>query len=141
MQMESLVSGTQRFKYFKRPIMPRVNAYAPEVLLAPTGGSNDSAGGSGALNNPLQPTFVPTETTHKDAGMQTVFRDSEAQTNPYTPAYIVPAGQEPEILLFKKLTYESGLPMGPREMEMVEYTRAKKDMEGERSSLSTTSPL
>ena len=30
------VSGTTRFKYFRRPIMPRTNAIPPSILLAPT---------------------------------------------------------------------------------------------------------
>ena len=34
--LDAGVSGQQRFKYFKRPIMPRVNAIPPQVLLAAT---------------------------------------------------------------------------------------------------------
>jgi len=33
---DQAVSGQQRFKYFKRPIMPRVNAVPPQVLLSTT---------------------------------------------------------------------------------------------------------
>ena len=31
------VSGTTRFKFFRRPIMPRISAVPPNLLLAPTG--------------------------------------------------------------------------------------------------------
>jgi hypothetical protein len=48
---------------------------------------------------------------------------------PYTPAYVVAEGSEPEILLLKDLTYENGLPLGRKEIEMIEYARAKRDME------------
>lgn len=30
------VAGRERFKYFRRPIMPRISAIPPQVLLAPT---------------------------------------------------------------------------------------------------------
>lgn len=114
------ISGTNRYKYFKRPIMPRVNAYPPHFLLAPTGGGE---------NNPLEPNVAPPEEPTREMGIQTMYRDSEAQTNPYTPAYVVPPGQEPEVLLLKNLTYEDGLPMGEKEMAMIEFARAKREME------------
>lgn len=114
------ISGTNRYKYFKRPIMPRVNAYPPHFLLAPTVGGE---------NNPLEPNILPPEEPTRDMGIQTMYRDSEAQTNPYTPNYIVPAGQEPEVLLLKNLTYDDGLPMGEKEMAMIEFARFKREME------------
>lgn len=117
---ETVVAGTNRYKYFKRPIMPRVNAYPPHFLLAP------SAAGE---NNPLEPNLPPPEEPTREMGIQTMYRDSESQTNPYTPAYVVPAGQEPEVLLLKNLTYEDGLPMGDKEMAMIEFARAKREME------------
>jgi hypothetical protein len=118
--VETVVSGTQRYKFFKRPIMPRVNAYPPQYLLAA------SAAGT---NNPLLPDDVPVEAPTRDMGIQTMYRESEAQTNPYTPNYIVPPGQEPEVLLLKNLTYENGLPMSEKEMSMIEFARSKKNME------------
>lgn len=114
----SVVSGTQRYKYFKRPIMPRVSAVPPQILLAPT-----------SVENPLIPAETKVEAVVKDAEVQTIYRDSEAQTVPYTPKFIVPEGHEPEVLLLKKFTYDNGLPLGKKEIEMIEYARAKRDME------------
>jgi hypothetical protein len=116
----TMVSGTHRYKYFKRPIMPRVNAYAPQLLLAPTGEGE---------NNPLVPLPQEVEAQVKDAGMQTMYRESEAQTTPYTPEYVVAPGDNPEILLLKDMTYKDGLPIGKKEIEMIEHARAKKELE------------
>ena len=115
---KTIVSGTQRFKYFKRPIMPRVSAVPPQVLLAPT-----------ATENPMVPVDNTVEPTVKDAEVQTAYRESEAQTMPYTPDYVVAQGEDPEVLLLKNLTYENGLPLGRKEIEMIEYARSKRDME------------
>lgn len=117
---ETAVSGTNRYKFFKRPIMPRVNAYPPHFLLAPTANGE---------NNPLEPNTAPPESATREMAIQTMYRDSEAQTNPYTPNYVVPPGQEPEILLLKNMTYDNGLPMGEKEMAMIEFARAKREME------------
>lgn len=116
---KTAVSGSHRYKYFKRPIMPRVSAIPPQILLAPTV-TNE---------NPLVPVEKIDDSSVKDVAVQTAYRESEAQTMPYTPDYVVAKGQEPEILLLKKLTYENGLPLGKSEIEMIEYARAKRDME------------
>jgi len=113
------VSGQQRFKYFKRPIMPRVNAVPPQVLLSTTT----------AAVNPLIPEEKVVEPTSKDAQIQTVYRESESQTTPYTPNYVVEEGTDPELLLLKNLTYENGLPLGKREIEMIEQARKKRELE------------
>ena len=58
-----------------------------------------------------------------------MYRESEAQTIPYTPDHIVPDGTLPEVLLLKRLTYSTGLSMGVKELEMIEYARMKRDVE------------
>ena len=70
------------------------------------------------------------EPATKSAGIQTMYRDSEAQTMPYTPAHVVPEGTTPEVLLLKNLKYENGgLSVGKNELEMIEYARLKRDVE------------
>jgi hypothetical protein len=79
---DKLVSGQTRYKFFRRPVMPRMNAVPPYVLLAPV-----------AAVDPLKPVdFVP-EPTVKDVEVQTMFRESEAQTMPYSPDFVIPAGE------------------------------------------------
>lgn len=112
------VSGAARFKYFKRPIMPRVNAIPPHLLLAPT-----------SKDDPMVPIEAEPEPTVKSVEVQTMYRESDAQTVPYTPDYIVPEGQDPEILMLQGLTYENGLPVGAKQIEMIEHARAKRALE------------
>jgi hypothetical protein len=66
----------------------------------------------------------------KDAEVQTIYRDSEAQTAPYAPNYVVKEGEDdPDLLLLKNLTYENGLPLGRNEMNMIEFARSKRELE------------
>lgn len=41
--------------------------------------------------------------------IQTDYRDSEAQTDPYTPEYVVRPGSAPELLTLATLTYGENL--------------------------------
>jgi hypothetical protein len=65
----------------------------------------------------------------KEVGVQTAYRESEAQTIPYAPNYIVPAGQNPRILLMAGLTCGNGLPIGEKGALMVEYAMQKRELE------------
>lgn len=38
-------------------------------------------------------------------GTQTDYRDGEAQTDPYSPEYVVPSGSVPELLMLATLTW------------------------------------
>jgi len=114
-----MVAGAPRYKYFRRPIMPRMSAVPPNILLAPT---ND--------NNPMVPVEEVAELLVKTVEVQTMYRESEAQTNPYTPDYIIAEGHDPEVLLIKHMNYTDGtLPLGKKEVEMVEHARRKKDLD------------
>ena len=115
---QGTVAGAGRFKYFRRPIMPRMSSVPPQVLLAPT-----------EAIDPLAPVEQEVEAAVKEQGMQTMYRESEAQTNPYTPDFFVAEGTEPEVLLLKDMKYEDGLPVGRKEVQMIEQARAKKELE------------
>jgi hypothetical protein len=109
------VSGTSRHKYFKQPIVPHLHAVAPEVLLAPT-----------AKENPLMPSMENDEPLTKAVGVQTKYRDSEAQTAPYTPQFVVNEdAEEPEVMMLDNLT---SLPVGLKEVTMIERAREKRAM-------------
>lgn len=115
----SAVGGHERYKYSRRPIMPRLNAVPPQILLAPT-----------VAQNPMVAIEEVPEPDIKEMGIQTVFRESEAQTVPYAPDYVVPEGTEPEVLLLKGLTHDRGLPVGQKEINMIENARRKQELEG-----------
>lgn len=73
------VSGANRFKYFKTPSVPTLRTVPPDVLL-----SIDHA-----PSKQIQHTVGP-EPVAKTVGTQSDFRESEAQTDPFTPDYIQP---------------------------------------------------
>lgn len=62
-------------------------------------------------------------------GVQTMYRDSQTQTDPYTPDFIVKPGEEPAVLTLQTLTHGRGLPAGLAEVEMIERMRQKQEFE------------
>lgn len=72
------------------------------------------------------------ETQHADVPktrsvhVQTDYRDSETQTDPYSPEYVIQPGTEPELLTLATLSYSNGLPAGLAEVELIERARAKR---------------
>ena len=56
-----VVSGQSRYKYFRRPVMPRVSAIPPQILLAPT-----------TQDDPLIPVEDEPEPLTKNVEIQTV---------------------------------------------------------------------
>ncbi|KAF4324541.1 hypothetical protein BBO99_00001737 [Phytophthora kernoviae] len=73
------------------------------------------------------------EMQRRSVGIQTVYRDSEAQTDPYTPDYTVQKtanGSTPEIAALTGLTHARGqLPVGQAELELIERNRKKRAFE------------
>lgn len=61
--------------------------------------------------------------------MQTVYRESEAQTNPYTPEYIIDKENVPEVLSIANLRFGKGLPASMAEMDLIEQMREKRSFE------------
>jgi hypothetical protein len=56
----------------------------------------------------------------KTVEIQTIFRESEAQTDPYTPEYAEDhTNGIPEVLGIKDLVYGRGLPASKTEMELI----------------------
>ena len=58
-----------------------------------------------------------------------MYRESEAQTNPYSPEYFLAPGARPEILLLQSLKANEGLPINNREINMIGQARVKKELE------------
>ena len=59
--------------------------------------------------------------------IQTVFRESEAQTDPFTPEYVEDRTHGmPEVLTIKDLIYGKGLPASMAEMELIDQMREKR---------------
>ena len=75
---------------------------------------------------------LPEEIDHSNAPktrsvhVQTDYRDSETQTEPYSPEYVIQPGTEPELLTLATLSYSNGLPAGLAEVELIERARIKR---------------
>ena len=86
---DSTVLGQLRFKYFKRPVVPFLHSVPAEILLAPVNQGQEAEGAQEV-----------SEPATKTIGTQSMYREGEAQTDPYTPDYITTPGQDdPEVRL------------------------------------------
>uniref|UniRef100_A0A8D0KZI6 Cilia- and flagella-associated protein 91 n=1 Tax=Strix occidentalis caurina TaxID=311401 RepID=A0A8D0KZI6_STROC len=74
-------------------------------------------------------------------GTQTDYRDGEAQTDPYSPEYVVPSGSVPELLTLATLTWGRGLPAGLVEVEMIERAREKRAWEATLPAMDSASQI
>eukprot|EP01048_Picozoa_sp_COSAG05_P018739 COSAG05_NODE_2796_length_2628_cov_1.641360_1_plen_625_part_00 len=120
------VGGMLRFKYFRRPMVPYLQSVPPEVLLA--------------RESVAQQQLAQTEPRAKNAGTQSDYRESEAQTDPYSPDYTVRPGSAPELLTLVSLAWGAGLPAGLAEIEMIERARAKRAFEASLPTLDGDDP-
>lgn len=68
------------------------NYYRVDPLAPPT---------PGQANQQQLLSSVPT----RSVMVQTDYRDSEAQTDPYSPEYVIRPGSQPELLTLSSLTY------------------------------------
>ncbi|KAM8977766.1 cilia- and flagella-associated protein 91 [Pelodytes ibericus] len=123
------VSGRDRYKFFERPLVPFTQQVAPNVLLAV----------SRAEHSPRTPRAATP--LLRTVGIQTDYRDSEAQTDPYSPEYVVHPGSVPELLTLANLTWGRGLPAGLAEVQMIERAREKRVWEASLPPLSDLSQL
>lgn len=116
------VDGQDRFKFSRRPIVPFLNTIPPYVVL-------DTYRNHEYENEKLKELNRPATSFMKTIATQTDYRDGEAQTEPYTPEYVVKPGTQPELLTLITLAYGRGLPVGLAEVEMIERARAKRAWE------------
>merc|ERR1712216_783621 len=114
------ITGTHRHKFFSRPNKQMLSTLPHIVMYAmKDGGAKGGTFAAGA-------TMVPEGKT-KTVGTQSVYRESETQTNPYSPDYYVKfPNQVPEVLTLTHLTYGAGLPATEAELAIIERTRQKR---------------
>ncbi|XP_029314996.1 cilia- and flagella-associated protein 91 isoform X2 [Cottoperca gobio] len=126
------VTGVDRWKYFKRPLIPFAQQAPPDVIFALPKVDFVSTSGKNAEQQP----------THFTVGVQTDYRESETQTDPYSPEYVVQSGITPsELLRLAALSWGRGLPAGLAEVEMIERARAKRAWEATLPPLDDLSQL
>ncbi|XP_037646327.1 cilia- and flagella-associated protein 91 isoform X1 [Sebastes umbrosus] len=126
------VTGADRWKYFKRPMIPFAQQVPTDVIFALPKEGFVSTGGKNAKQQP----------THFTVGVQTDYRESETQTDPYSPEYRVRPGTTPsELLQLAALSWGRGLPAGLAEVEMIQRARAKRAWEATLPPLGDLSQL
>ncbi|XP_010142939.1 PREDICTED: protein MAATS1 [Buceros rhinoceros silvestris] len=115
------VSGRNRYKYFARPLILSNKVLPVSVTYAMEKTEPYVHSATRDIED-----FGPRLRT---LGTQTDYRDGEAQTDPYSPEYVVPSGSVPELLTLATLTWGRGLPAGLAEVEMIERAREKRAWE------------
>jgi|Transcript_56702 hypothetical protein len=113
------ITGKYRHKFFSRPNKQTLSTLPHIVMYA----MKDTATKGRALGASI--TTGPEPKT-KTVGTQSVYRESEAQTNPYSPDYFIVPNQVPEVLTLTHLTYGAGLPATEAELTIIERTRQKR---------------
>uniref|UniRef100_A0A3B5MNN1 Cilia- and flagella-associated protein 91 n=1 Tax=Xiphophorus couchianus TaxID=32473 RepID=A0A3B5MNN1_9TELE len=108
------VHPSDYWKYYKRPWIPFEEKFPADVVF-----------------EFAEEDFITTTKEQLPAkrslGIQTDFRESETQTDPYSPEYVVQRGMTPtELLQLATLTWGHGLPAGLAEVEMIERAREKR---------------
>lgn len=144
------VGGRERAKFFRKPLVPFMENVQPLVVLDTGRTSNTVFGdpaakpGPGRLLGPAKSILTSGQPTTKTQAIQTDYMEREAQTDPYTPEYVVKPGEQPEVLTLATLMYstysilseliplidvrfflEKGLPAGLAEVEMIERKKGK----------------
>uniref|UniRef100_A0A8C9F4W1 Cilia- and flagella-associated protein 91 n=1 Tax=Pavo cristatus TaxID=9049 RepID=A0A8C9F4W1_PAVCR len=127
------VSGRNRYKYFARPLVPP-NKVLPLDISYVIAKTEPTV----YLSTRDSEIFGPKIRT---CGTQTDYRDGEAQTDPYSPEYVVPSGSVPELLTLATLTWGRGLPAGLAEVEMIERAREKRAWEAALPAMDSASNI
>ncbi|CAI2361398.1 unnamed protein product [Moneuplotes crassus] len=117
----TLVQGTHRHKFFHRPLIPVLESVSPDVVMSIPEEQINAAkiAGEEQEEEPLA----------KTVEIQTDYRESGTQTDPFTPDYVIERGQTPEVLTIAHLNYGRGLPASMAEMELIEQMREKRAFE------------
>lgn len=117
--LEMMVSGADRHIYFKRPIIPLLQPQIPELVMQ----LHETQKPHESIQSEIK--IEPTRSVE----VQTIYRESEAQTIPYSPEYMIKEGEDPEVLNFTYFVYGNGLPASMTEMELIEQSREKRIFE------------
>ncbi|XP_018965763.2 cilia- and flagella-associated protein 91 [Cyprinus carpio] len=128
------VTGMDRWKFFKCPLIPFAQQIPPDVVFALPKSDLLSASDGDEKRSPTP--------FQRSVGVQTDYRESETQTDPFTPDYAVrPGTAPPELLTLATLTWGRGLPAGLAEVEMIERARMKRAWEATLPPLNDLSQL
>ncbi|XP_054282322.1 cilia- and flagella-associated protein 91-like isoform X2 [Macrosteles quadrilineatus] len=124
------VTGTDRYKYFRRPVTEAKDGAPSEVTSRFPLLGFDNIASLGLLAPPTTAQKPPTRCAATQIrATQTDYRESEAQTVPWTPPYTTRGASTPEVLYLDQLSWGKGLPPGRHEVEIVDRLRRKRAWE------------
>ena len=119
------VTGKDRWKYHKRPIVPLIME------------DDDHFGLDGEKeideypeNSVEESAVEAVNSKFRSIGVDTIYKDAVAQTDHYSPPEYIPRGTNPEILFLKNHKFGQGLPATMEEMHFIEEIREKEAFEG-----------
>eukprot|EP01062_Namystynia_karyoxenos_P010807 TRINITY_DN1384_c0_g5_i1.p1 TRINITY_DN1384_c0_g5~~TRINITY_DN1384_c0_g5_i1.p1 ORF type:complete len:654 (+),score=261.16 TRINITY_DN1384_c0_g5_i1:140-2101(+) len=140
------LAGRDRFKFFKRPVVPLIEQMTPQqtAALQPQIPLQTKP----QIGRPLPPLGAADtkkkkrtkmgegkdgqqEGSSRDAMCQTDYRENDCQTDPYTPDYWVEDGTQPQVLAIMELKYGAGLPAGLAEVEMIDRVKRRTQVEAD----------
>jgi len=125
------VSGGNLLRYFKRPLVPLMQSVGPELVYSkPTVSEAVAKDVEHRKYEAKVDEALPQElSAQRTVAVQSDYRESEAQTDPYTPEFSVPEGTDPEILAIQELKFGHGLPAGLKEVEYIDRVRRRRAIE------------
>ena len=171
---EATVTGTHRAKFFRRPNRPSssggrptpaAHAFVPAPPAVPrdgdarpsSRGANLARAAADAASASVDAADAPFAPRSRTLGTQSDYRESEAQTVPYEPDFVVPErpstrqaalnaehhvdGDAPELLTLRHLRFGDGVPVGDAEATLVQRMRAKRAFEASLPPLSDVARL
>jgi len=112
----NVVYGSYRHKFFARPNKQMLSTLPHIVMYAMKTGGHRIPDGTAMVAEPKT----------KTVGTQSVYRESDAQTDPFSPEYYIAPDQVPEVLTLTHLTFGRGLPASEAELQIIERTRQKR---------------
>ncbi|CEM35011.1 unnamed protein product [Vitrella brassicaformis CCMP3155] len=134
------VTGKHRHKFFRRPLVASLSAQSPVVYA-----SAAPARVAAVLRATADITAIPRQRAPVDPfvtvgresldgrtrtiGIQSVYREGSAQTDPYSPPYVLQSADpnfNPEVLTIAQLCWDKGLPATNIEVAMIQKMRQKR---------------
>lgn len=117
------VIGKDRAKFFKRPVAPYMDMVPADLMLTNREGEEETKrDGPVARREVVQAT--------RTVGIQSMYRESEAQTTPYSPDYKLSENDpEPEVLTISHFQYGEQLPASLEDVNTIHRLREKRAME------------
>ncbi|XP_075212832.1 cilia- and flagella-associated protein 91-like [Lycorma delicatula] len=126
----NIIKGVDRFKYFQKPMMKIPTAPSfQENFISDFDTYSDTLGYEQQKVDKVQhqkftfKAFASLAEKKETKFTQTIYRESETQTVPWAPPYVVSSTVTPEILTLTNLSWGQGLPAGVHEVEIIERAR------------------